>query len=68
VKPVSSSSGPYSNSASSSWPGEGLTVLDHPAGRLVGYVLAAAVAGVRAAIAPARRAAKVDVLRAVAAA
>jgi putative ABC transport system permease protein len=48
--------------------GEGLTVLAIPGGRLGLYVLAAAVAGVLAAIGPARRAAKVDVLRAVAAA
>jgi len=48
--------------------GEGLTVLAIPGERLGLYVLAAAVAGVLAAIGPARRAAKVDVLRAVAAA
>ncbi|MGY1709452.1 ABC transporter permease [Geodermatophilus sp. SYSU D00758] len=47
--------------------GEGLTVLEIPGDRLGLYVLAAAVAGVLAAIGPARRAAKVDVLRAVAA-
>jgi putative ABC transport system permease protein len=47
--------------------GEGLSVLEVPGGRLVLYVGAAALAGVLAAIAPARRAAKVDVLRAVAA-
>jgi putative ABC transport system permease protein len=47
--------------------GEGLSVLDVPAGRLGIYVVAAAFAGVLAAIGPARRAAKVDVLRAVAA-
>jgi putative ABC transport system permease protein len=48
--------------------GEGLTVLEIPGDRLGYYVVAAAVAGVLAAIFPARRAAKVDVLRAVAAA
>jgi putative ABC transport system permease protein len=46
--------------------GEGLSVVDVPTARLVLYVVAAAFAGVLAAIAPARRAAKVDVLRAVA--
>jgi len=46
---------------------EGLTVVEVPGGRLAVYVLAAALAGVLAAIGPARRAAKVDVLRAVAA-
>jgi putative ABC transport system permease protein len=46
--------------------GEGLSVLDVPGGRLGLYILAAAVAGVLAAIGPARRAAKVDVLQAVA--
>jgi putative ABC transport system permease protein len=46
--------------------GEGLSVLEIPAGRLGLYVLAAAFAGVLAAIGPARRAARVDVLRAVA--
>jgi putative ABC transport system permease protein len=47
--------------------GEGLSVIDVPGARLGLYVAAAALAGVLAAIAPARRAAKVDVLRAVAA-
>jgi putative ABC transport system permease protein len=47
--------------------GEGLSVVDVPGARLAFYVVAAAFAGVLAAIAPARRAAKVDVLRAVAA-
>jgi putative ABC transport system permease protein len=47
--------------------GEGLSVVDVPGARLALYVVAAAFAGVLAAIAPARRAAKVDVLRAVAA-
>jgi putative ABC transport system permease protein len=46
---------------------EGLTVVEIPGGRLAFYVLAAALAGVLAAIGPARRAAKVDVLQAVAA-
>jgi putative ABC transport system permease protein len=46
---------------------QGLTVLAIPGGRLVAYVVVAAFAGVLAAILPARRAAKVDVLRAVAA-
>jgi putative ABC transport system permease protein len=45
----------------------GITVFSVPAGQLVGYVVAAAVAGVLAAILPGRRAAKVDVLRAIAA-
>jgi putative ABC transport system permease protein len=43
-------------------------MLEIPGGRLGLYVLFAALAGVLAAIAPARRAAKVDVLQAVAAA
>jgi putative ABC transport system permease protein len=47
--------------------GEGLSVLDIPGERLGSYVLAAAFAGVLAAIGPARRAAKVDVLQAVSA-
>jgi len=46
--------------------GEGLSVVDVPGTRLALYVVAAALAGVLAAIGPARRAAKVDVLRAVA--
>jgi putative ABC transport system permease protein len=45
----------------------GITEFSVPAGQLVGYVLAAAVAGVLAAILPGRRAAKVDMLRAIAA-
>jgi putative ABC transport system permease protein len=48
--------------------GEGLSVLAIPGGRLALYVLFAALAGVLAAIGPARRAARVDVLHAVAAA
>ncbi|MGY1831163.1 ABC transporter permease [Geodermatophilus sp. SYSU D01180] len=47
--------------------GEGLSVVDVPGVRLALYVVAAALAGVVAAVLPARRAAKVDVLRAVAA-
>jgi putative ABC transport system permease protein len=46
--------------------GDGLSVLAIPGGRLSLYVLCAALAGVLAAIGPARRAARVDVLRAVA--
>ena len=45
--------------------GEGVSELAVPGVRLSVYVLAAAAAGVLAAVAPARRAAKVDVLRAV---
>jgi putative ABC transport system permease protein len=45
----------------------GITVFSIPSGQLVGYVLAAAVAGILAAILPGRRAAKVDMLRAIAA-
>jgi putative ABC transport system permease protein len=45
----------------------GITVFSVPGGQLVGYVVAAAVAGVLAAILPGRRAAKVDMLRAIAA-
>ncbi len=44
---------------------DGLDRLAVPVGQLLGYVAAAAVAGVLAAIGPARRAAKVDVLKAV---
>jgi putative ABC transport system permease protein len=44
---------------------EGLSQLSVPAPRLAVYVLAAALAAVIAAVAPARRAARVDVLRAV---
>jgi putative ABC transport system permease protein len=47
--------------------GEGLSVLEIPGGRLALYVLAAALAGLLAAIGPARRASRVDVLHAVAA-
>jgi putative ABC transport system permease protein len=44
---------------------EGVTALHLPAGQLAVYVVLAGIAGVIAAIAPARRAARVDVLRAV---
>ena len=47
--------------------GQGMSVVEIPGGRLAVYVLVAAFAGVLAAIGPARRAAKVDVLQAVAA-
>jgi putative ABC transport system permease protein len=45
--------------------GEGIDQIAVPGGQLALYVLAAAVAGVLAAIGPARRASNVDVLRAV---
>jgi putative ABC transport system permease protein len=45
--------------------GKGLHVLAIPVGRLGLYVLAAVVIGVIAAIWPARRAAKMDILRAI---
>ncbi|HVW32994.1 MAG TPA: ABC transporter permease [Acidimicrobiia bacterium] len=44
----------------------GVDRLSFPAGRLIGYVIVAGIAGVVAAIFPARRAAKLDVLRAIA--
>lgn len=44
---------------------EGLQVLEFPAGRLVTYMVVAALAGVLAAVFPARRAARLDVLDAV---
>jgi putative ABC transport system permease protein len=44
---------------------DGIDKIAVPAGQLTLYVVAAAVAGVLAAVGPARRAAKVDVLRAV---
>jgi putative ABC transport system permease protein len=44
---------------------EGVTVLAIPVGQLVTYTLIAALAGVVAAIWPARRAAKIDVLTAI---
>ncbi len=43
----------------------GLEVLEFPTTRLVVYVVVAAVAGVLAAVLPARRAARLDILRAV---
>ena len=46
---------------------QGITELVVPAGQLAGFVVFAAVAGVLAAVLPGRRAAKVDVLRALAA-
>jgi putative ABC transport system permease protein len=45
--------------------GDGITQVAVPSGRIALYVLAAAVAGVLAAVWPARSAARVDVLRAV---
>jgi putative ABC transport system permease protein len=45
---------------------QGIREFALPAGQLVGFVLAAAVAGVLAAVLPGRRAARVDVLRAIA--
>jgi len=45
---------------------DGVTKLSIPAGQLVIYLVFAALAGVVAAIFPARRAAKIDVLRAIA--
>ncbi|MEZ0071064.1 ABC transporter permease [Planotetraspora sp. GP83] len=46
--------------------GEGIDVLAIPGGRLAGYLVAAGLVGVLAAIWPARRAARMDVLRAIA--
>ena len=45
---------------------DGLTELRFPVGRLVLFVLVAALAGVIAALLPARRAARLDVLQAIA--
>ncbi len=45
---------------------DGLDVLAVPAGQLVGFVVVAAVVGVLAAVWPGRRAARLDVLRAIA--
>jgi putative ABC transport system permease protein len=45
---------------------EGITELRFPVGRLIAFVLVAAIAGVVAALLPARRAARLDVLAAVA--
>jgi putative ABC transport system permease protein len=44
---------------------EGITEFVLPGGQLVGFVLAAAVAGILAAVLPGRRAARIDVLRAI---
>jgi putative ABC transport system permease protein len=44
---------------------QGITEFRLPAGTLLAFVLLAAVAGVLAAIFPARRAAKIDILRAI---
>ena len=44
---------------------QGLQVLEFPAGRLVVYMVVAGLAGVLAAVFPARRAARLDVLEAV---
>ena len=45
---------------------DGVDVLSIPVGQLAGYLLAAGAVGVLAAIWPARRAARMDVLRAIA--
>ncbi len=45
---------------------QGISVFTIPGGQLVTYIVLAAVAGVLAAIGPARRAARLDVLRAIA--
>jgi putative ABC transport system permease protein len=44
---------------------EGISSLVVPGGQLFGYVIVAAIAGVVAAVGPARRAAKLDVLAAI---
>jgi putative ABC transport system permease protein len=44
---------------------QGITEFTVPAGQLVSFVLAAAIAGILAAVLPGRRAAKIDVLRAI---
>jgi putative ABC transport system permease protein len=44
---------------------QGITEFTVPAGQLVSFVLAAAAAGILAAVLPGRRAAKIDVLRAI---
>jgi putative ABC transport system permease protein len=44
---------------------DGLSVVEVPVGQLVGFVAAAGVVGVLAAVWPARRAARLDVLRAI---
>jgi putative ABC transport system permease protein len=45
---------------------EGLEVIAFPSGQLVGFVVASAVVGILAAVFPARRAARLDVLEAIA--
>jgi putative ABC transport system permease protein len=45
--------------------GEGFTAFAVPGGQLVAYVVAAGLAGILAAVLPGRRAAKVDMLRAI---
>jgi putative ABC transport system permease protein len=45
--------------------GQGVTSLAVPVGSLVGYVVVATLVGVLAAIGPARRASRVDVLTAI---
>ena len=45
--------------------GQGISEFTLPVGQLVGFVLAAGVAGVLAAILPGRRAARIDMLRAI---
>jgi putative ABC transport system permease protein len=47
--------------------GQGITELGLPAGQLIASVILAALAGVVAAILPARRAARTEILRAIAA-
>ena len=50
---------------SQSLKGDGITEVAVPVAQVLGYVLAAAAAGVLAAVGPARSAARVDVLKAV---
>jgi putative ABC transport system permease protein len=45
--------------------GQGITEFTLPVGSLIGFVIAAALAGILAAIFPGRRAAKIDMLRAI---
>jgi putative ABC transport system permease protein len=45
--------------------GQGITEFTLPVGQLVGFVIAAGVAGILAAILPGRRAARIDMLRAI---
>jgi putative ABC transport system permease protein len=45
--------------------GQGINEFSLPVGQLVGFVLAAALAGILAAVLPGRRAARIDVLRAI---